>query len=410
MGGISRKPKRTSQGFLRVPAHLTRVGVLEYRQPDGSVINEFRPPEEVFHTDSLDSFEGAPLTDMHPEGEVNPDNVRTLQRGFVAGIPSPSGRFVNASIIVQDAALIEKFESKKRQDLSPGYSVRIENSPGVFEGQRYDRIQRDIRYNHIAALPPGTGRSGPEVAVRMDSRFDQELAKIGKTRNDLAEFLGIDSYQVGAALNGFGPEEIRADLDRFFDKAKSPPKGVNRKMAKIRIDGIAAEVSDDVAELAQKALDKKEEQIKTNAARADAAEARADAAEAERKKEKERADAATDPKAVAALVAARVQLENKASKILGSSEELSGKSDRDIKIAAILKKDSAFDPSNKSEDYLAARFDMLDLVVEDSKTKVADELDPKQTPETPSVDKARADMLERNAKMWQQPLSKSVQG
>ena len=51
-------------------------------------------------------------------------------------------------------------------DLSAGYRCRYEKSPGEFEGQKYDYIQRSIRGNHIALVDEG--RSGADVSV-MDS-------------------------------------------------------------------------------------------------------------------------------------------------------------------------------------------------------------------------------------------------
>ena len=41
------RPVRTPQGFLRVPAYLTRAGVLEYKRDDGSTVRELRHPDEA---------------------------------------------------------------------------------------------------------------------------------------------------------------------------------------------------------------------------------------------------------------------------------------------------------------------------------------------------------------------------
>jgi hypothetical protein len=47
--------KRTQQGFLRVNARLSKTGVFNYDQK-----REYRPDEEVFRADSLESLQGAP--------------------------------------------------------------------------------------------------------------------------------------------------------------------------------------------------------------------------------------------------------------------------------------------------------------------------------------------------------------
>jgi hypothetical protein len=40
---------------------LTRVGIFEYRRPDGSIRRELRLPEEVFAQESLASYKGKPV-------------------------------------------------------------------------------------------------------------------------------------------------------------------------------------------------------------------------------------------------------------------------------------------------------------------------------------------------------------
>ena len=59
--GSSGEFKRTPQGFLRVNARLSRVGIFDYQST-----REYRSPEEVFRSDSLESLKGAPVTDRHP--------------------------------------------------------------------------------------------------------------------------------------------------------------------------------------------------------------------------------------------------------------------------------------------------------------------------------------------------------
>ena len=59
--GTSKTFKRTPQGFLRVNARLTKSGVFNYENT-----REYRPDEEVFRADSLESLKGAPVTDLHP--------------------------------------------------------------------------------------------------------------------------------------------------------------------------------------------------------------------------------------------------------------------------------------------------------------------------------------------------------
>jgi len=47
--------------FLRVNARLSKTGVFAYENS-----REYRSVEEVFHANSPESLNGAPITDLHP--------------------------------------------------------------------------------------------------------------------------------------------------------------------------------------------------------------------------------------------------------------------------------------------------------------------------------------------------------
>jgi hypothetical protein len=156
----------TPQGFLRIPAHLTRVGVVTYQDKSGHTIREFRPPEEVRHPDSLATLRSAPVTIGHV-AMVNPQNVSNLSVGHT-GDTVKSGDVVAGDVIIERQDAVEQVRAKKLEALSPGYVCQIDTTPGEYKGQRYDQIQRRIRYNHVALLPKGAGRQGDEVSLRLD--------------------------------------------------------------------------------------------------------------------------------------------------------------------------------------------------------------------------------------------------
>lgn len=170
--GAVRGIKKTPQGFLVAPANLTRVGVLTYTRPDGTQVRELRPPEEVGRADSLESLVSAPLTVDHPL-EVNPGNWRQLSVGHVKGTPRMDGPYVASSVQVEDASAISRVESKELTELSCGYRCDVDPTPGVWEGERYDQIQRNIVYNHVALGPKDWGRAGNEVRIRLDAASNQ---------------------------------------------------------------------------------------------------------------------------------------------------------------------------------------------------------------------------------------------
>ena len=57
---------KTPEGFLTGRAIVTNVGVFTYRNKDGGITRELRPPEEVFAVDSLNSLKLKPVVNNHP--------------------------------------------------------------------------------------------------------------------------------------------------------------------------------------------------------------------------------------------------------------------------------------------------------------------------------------------------------
>ena len=90
---------REPEGYLlclNVP--VARTGFQDYLPeeldlpPSGAPIPVFRPPEEVFSPECIASFEGMPVTNDHPPGGVNLENIRRLGQGHAQNI-GPGGRF-----------------------------------------------------------------------------------------------------------------------------------------------------------------------------------------------------------------------------------------------------------------------------------------------------------------------------
>lgn len=155
-------------GALRIPAAVTRVGVLEYEDAEGNRWGELRPRDEVFSDESLATLRGAPLTDLHPSQLVTADTWKRVAIGHVGDDVRGEGDYVMASVIVQDAAAVARVQSGARREVSCGYECDLDETPGVFEGVPYKRVQRKIQYNHLGIGPEGWGRAGSDVSLRMD--------------------------------------------------------------------------------------------------------------------------------------------------------------------------------------------------------------------------------------------------
>jgi len=166
--------RRGPAGALVIFATLTRVGVKETQKPDGSVHRVFWAPDEVFAPESLATLAGVPITIGHPERidglcmPVTPANWRTLTVGHVAGTPHRAGKFVLGEIHIQHDAAIDRVERGELLELSTGYAYDLDPTPGVFEGEPYDVVHRNIRHHHVGLGPPGFARWGPDVRLHLD--------------------------------------------------------------------------------------------------------------------------------------------------------------------------------------------------------------------------------------------------
>jgi len=200
----------TPQGGLAAGANLTRVGVFTYTKADGTRVRELRHPDEVFKPESLATLKGAPLTIGHP-GMVTPDRYRELNVGHVADDVRRDDRFVAATVRIQDAAAVAAVKAGDLVEVSCGYTADVVPETGVFNGEEYDAVQRNVRYNHAALLPAGGGRAGREVALKLDANDAIEQVDAIEDADDADPIV-----RAAIALNGRGyAAQVRRDRAPF---------------------------------------------------------------------------------------------------------------------------------------------------------------------------------------------------
>lgn len=158
-----------------IPAILAREGVLPYDEGKA-----FRPKEEL--EKSAFSFEGAWCTSKrHPPlkiltkpyeitGRVTDttyDAARTLVKGNVHLLKAKN-----------DSGFIEDVKSGRLKDVSMGFLFEDVWTPGEFQGQKYDYVQRNILVNHIAVgVPVGRMRS-PAIGLGLDAVLEDILNSV----------------------------------------------------------------------------------------------------------------------------------------------------------------------------------------------------------------------------------------
>ena len=208
----------TPEGYLKDRPILTRVGIFEYENADGSVRRELRLPEDVFDPESLASYRGKPIIITHDAGLIDKSNVHEESIGTILSEGYRSEDCVRAEIIIHDT---EAMKESKLKELSLGYSLDLEETPGEWNGQHYDAIQRNIRINHLALV--GEARAGDKARLNIDGRGKKKSLEGGKV-------MGKTTQKNHARTDGIlSEEELKQAIEEYKAKRAAAegevPKG-----------------------------------------------------------------------------------------------------------------------------------------------------------------------------------------
>jgi hypothetical protein len=383
------KAEITPQGFLRIPVFAARTGVQVYRTNDGTIVREFRPPEEVFSEQTMGSLRSIPITNDHPKQMVSLDNAKELVIGYTSDtIQNIDNKYLKTEAIIMDKKTIEDIQSGKIE-VSMGYEVELDETPGEFEGQKFDMVQRNIVHNHLAIVD--RGRAGPNVSLKLDSGDAMEIEENHK---------GDSMPKIKVGDKEF---EVAADLAEAFKSMKENFKKEMDEMKKSK-------------------KDEAEETKAVEEAKAETAEVKAEAEKLEAKvdsltKELEKApkvEAKLDASEVRKLVRERAALEKVAVKVLSkeSFEKVDSLDDLELKKEIIKTESPEVKLDEKSEVYIEARYDYIAETVgksDKANKKVSKALEEnKEIKEDIFVtsEEARQKFLESQKDLWKTPVGK----
>lgn len=200
----------TDEGFLRVPGKAARTGIQEYlaselmlkdRAPN-DIVRVYRPAEEVFNDESLQSYLGSDVTNNHPSVLVDASTYRNTSVGVVTSTGRQDGDFVTVDMIIKDKDAIKAVESGKCE-LSAGYTAVYDDTPGTTpEGEPYDFRQTQIKINHVAIVD--RARAGANARI-----FDE------KTGGTMPVNITLDSGRVIDAADASNAQVVADAFDRL---------------------------------------------------------------------------------------------------------------------------------------------------------------------------------------------------
>ena len=337
---------RADDGYIHDSPVLTRVGVFNYRDPSkpNGIRREFRPPEEVFHADSLKSYRGKPITNGH-QGILTSKNARQHSYGTLLSEGRQDGENADhavGDIIIHDPSPVDA----GNRELSLGYKLRLDETPGEWNGQPYDAVQRDIRIDHLALVPQGRAGVARLNLDAADTELPQITPQPSKDKDTMPDQTLVD---------------VRADESSGLVYKAAPEIAHAMTVLRKQLDTVKA---DSAASLAG-ATTRADEAIAAAKVRADEAIARADEAIRARDKaqgeadalksqmDKVRADAAAEGR-TAAIV--RLNLEAQAKEV-GYTFNADA-TDSAIRIGMLGKMTPDIRLDGKSDEYINAAFDI----------------------------------------------------
>lgn len=162
---------------------LSKVGVFPYLgkqisselEPD-KIYQVYRPAEELLSEATVNSFKLLPIVDDHTMLGTEPGMMPAEEKGVHgtsgSDVYGKDGKLYG-DLKIYSETLKDEIEAGKKE-LSMGYFCDYELTPGTFDGQHYDAVQRNIRGNHIALVEEG--RMGSDVRV-MDRKITMDSMK-----------------------------------------------------------------------------------------------------------------------------------------------------------------------------------------------------------------------------------------
>jgi hypothetical protein len=224
-----------SNGWAEIKDNpITKVGVFPYMgaqispdlEPD-KIYNVYRPEEELNNEETINSFKLVPWTDEHTMLGSADEGLTPAEKKGVHGVIGEDVYFDNGYLKANLKIFSDKLKNLidiGKKELSIGYRCLYEIASGVYNGEKYDAIQRNIRGNHIALVDEG--RSGHDIAV-LDAfkfTFDSKDLKMAEKPGDMdkpMDEMASPSLEKLAGMIKKIAEKLEMTEDMFEDDLES---------------------------------------------------------------------------------------------------------------------------------------------------------------------------------------------
>lgn len=178
-----------------------------------------RDPEEL--KKAVSTFNNQPLLNTHIAVSVIDPPKESIIGATGSNAVFEDGYLKN-SLVIWDVNSIIGVENEQQREISSSYRYRLDMTPGVYEGEAYDGVMRDIVCNHVAIVP--SGRAGPDVFV-YDS-LPTGLKLMSKIKQLMSIFKPL-------MANDADPEAVKKaeeDVEKLIKDDEKDPKAAKDEM------------------------------------------------------------------------------------------------------------------------------------------------------------------------------------
>jgi uncharacterized protein len=214
--------KEDINGFWEVSGNpISKAGVFQYSEAqvvDGGdknkIVNVYRPEEELSKKECIESFKLMPLINDHEFLGENSGGTAAEEVGVHGTIGEEvyfEDGYLKGKIKIFSETL-KKLIEKGKVELSAAYRCLYEKSEGVFNGENYDYIQRNLIANHIALVDDG--RCGSDVRVLDKMAFDSNNLEYKQMEKTLDKTAVEHLKELLPYLNKFLEEETQEEEHR----------------------------------------------------------------------------------------------------------------------------------------------------------------------------------------------------
>lgn len=151
---LGEKQSLTPEGFLLcMDVPIARTGQQVYGPGETPVVAKdgrvviHREESEVFRPETIASFNGKPVVNEHPDGDVTPENWNNLAVGVVMNTRR-AGDLLMSDLLITNSAAIKAIQEDGKRQVSCGYDADYVAEEGV-AGVGY---QKNIVGNHVALV------------------------------------------------------------------------------------------------------------------------------------------------------------------------------------------------------------------------------------------------------------------